>query len=182
MTTQLTRRLYSSSLGFAAWAAQFIEDGQRAEVLMVAHSRQGHVWLHHKHEWRLPSGTIEPNERPDDCLAREVQEEFGILLPVIKPMCVLRMEVDVPSVRGAFTSHVFLLDAGDHRPQPVVKEGIDEWRAVTIAEIRLETAHLRTLPARPGPLGWRWPFWGAFRATEHDVVAELLTRQTSSPW
>lgn len=179
MATHRLRTLSNSSPRFAAWAAEFIEDGQRAEVLMVAQTRQGHVWLHHKGEWRLPSGSIEPYERPDDCLAREVQEEFGLLLPVISPMCVLRIEVAVPGVPGAFTSHIFLLDADDHRPRPVAEEGIDEWRAVTIAELHLEAAHLRTLPAKPGPLGWRWPFWGAFRATEHEVVAELLSGQTS---
>ena len=33
-------------------------------------------------KWEFPGGTIEPNETPQACLRREMQEEFGITVAV----------------------------------------------------------------------------------------------------
>jgi 8-oxo-dGTP diphosphatase len=33
-------------------------------------------------KWEFPGGTVEPDETPQDCLKREMQEEFGISVVV----------------------------------------------------------------------------------------------------
>ena len=35
-------------------------------------------------KWEFPGGTVEPNESPETCLKREMQEEFGIEVSVGK--------------------------------------------------------------------------------------------------
>ena len=172
---QVARRMSSSAADFAAWAAQFIVDGTRAEVLMVVQNAQDEVWLHHKGEWRLPTGTLQRGEDATACVAREVVEEFGVPLPVIRALAILHLEMDVPEVRGAFLSYLFLLDGGTHIPEHVPDEGIDGWRTVPVGELYAEAARLRALTPTPEPKGWRRPFWGAFRALEHELVADLLT-------
>jgi ADP-ribose pyrophosphatase YjhB (NUDIX family) len=173
---EILRRMASAAPDFPAWAAQFIMDGRRAEVLMVAKDARGAVWLHRKGVWRLPTGTLKPGEDVRACLAREVAEEFGRPLPVVRALGTLRLEMDAPTVRDAFRAHIFLLDAGEHLPEATdASEGIDGWRAVPIAGLRAEATRLRALRPTDEPLGWRHPFWGAFRALEHDLVADLLS-------
>ncbi len=174
MISLVTRRMSSPAPDFPAWAAQFIMDGTRAEVLMVARDRRGEVWLHRKSAWRLSSGTLKPGEEPTACLAREVGEEFGAPLPLVRALAVLRLEMDAQDVLGAFVSHIFLLDAGDHVPAPVADEGITAWRAIPVAGLYAEAARLRALTSTAQPDGWRLPYWGAFRALEHELVADLL--------
>ena len=177
MVPRMGRTLRSDDPGFPAWAAQFVEDGRRAEVLMVVRNPDGLVWLHRKGEWRLPTGTLERGERPLTGLRREVQEEFGIALPLVATLGVLRIGTDALGVRGAFTSYLFLLDGGDHVPRPVVDEGIDAWRLETPHGLRLVAASLRALAPLADRFGRNLSFWGAFRATEHEVVADLLASE-----
>jgi ADP-ribose pyrophosphatase YjhB (NUDIX family) len=172
---QLRRRMASVAADFPAWAAQFIVDGTRAEVLMVAQTTDGRVWLQRKGVWRLPTGTLQPGEGARACLAREAAEEFGWPVPLIRPLGVLRLEMDAPGVDGAFLSHLFLLDAGDREPRTADNaEGIDGWRAMPPGRLYAEAARLRALPPADEPQGWRLPFWGAFRALEHELVADFL--------
>jgi 8-oxo-dGTP pyrophosphatase MutT (NUDIX family) len=48
-------------------------------VAAVIHDSQGRLLLQEKHDgsWSLPAGAIEPGERPEDAMAREVLEETG---------------------------------------------------------------------------------------------------------
>jgi mutator protein MutT len=46
--------------------------------------RAGKVVLlkNERHEWELPGGRLEEGESPEDCLAREFQEELGVTVAV----------------------------------------------------------------------------------------------------
>lgn len=176
----ITRYISYPALDFPAWARQFIMDGKRAEVLMVVQSTKGHIWLHRKGEWRLPTGTLQQSEHPDAGVVRELQEEFGACLPVVRKLGLLCLKVDVPEITGSFTSHLYLVDGGEHVPVPVKDEGIDAWRAVAVEELYLEAKHLQALTAKDEPDGWRLPYWGTFRGLEHKLVADLLTGASAS--
>jgi ADP-ribose pyrophosphatase YjhB (NUDIX family) len=178
---RMVRWLHGDEPDFPRWVKQFIEDGRRTEVLMIARNARRLVWLHRKGVWRLPTGTVEHGERVRTCLPREVEEEFGVSLPVVAMLGMLQFRVALPQVPGAFTAYLFLLDAGDHQPQPVLNEGIDGWCLVTLAGLRAAAAQLRALPgwhdshrSLSGSPDLHRSYWGAFRADEHEVVADLL--------
>lgn len=61
-------------------AAILIKNGQ----VMIA-KRKPTNWLGSK--WEFPGGKIEPGETPEQCLAREIQEEFGIGVKVGEFFC-----------------------------------------------------------------------------------------------
>ena len=49
-------------------------------VAAVIHDELGRLLLQEKHDgsWSLPAGAIEPGERPEEAVAREVAEETGL--------------------------------------------------------------------------------------------------------
>lgn len=51
-----------------------------------------------RNEWELPGGKLEPNESPEDCVAREIQEELGL---AVEPTRILDCWVYEP-LPGAF--------------------------------------------------------------------------------
>jgi len=52
--------------------AAVLEKGGR---ILIARRKKGD---HQEGKWELPGGTIEENELPEECLKRELLEEFGI--------------------------------------------------------------------------------------------------------
>ncbi|MBV9487413.1 MAG: NUDIX domain-containing protein [Frankiaceae bacterium] len=79
-------------------------------------------------EWELPGGKIELGESPEECVAREVEEEVG-----------WRVEVDLPTYAWMYevkpAHHVFVLCFGcttDATEPPVVS---DEHREVFLADL-----------------------------------------------
>lgn len=142
---------------------------------MVAQNSAGDVWLHRKSAWRLPTGTMRADEDPVACVERETEEEFGKALAIVRPLAKLKLTVAVPNVLGVFESHMFLLDCADHEPAATdASEGITGWKAISIPELYNEADRLRSLAASSATDGWRLPFWGKFRAIEHELVADLL--------
>jgi hypothetical protein len=57
------RRMHHPAPDFPVWVREFLED-KGVEVVMVVRDRHGHVWLHRKGHWRLPTGNLRPGEDP----------------------------------------------------------------------------------------------------------------------
>jgi 8-oxo-dGTP pyrophosphatase MutT (NUDIX family) len=169
---------------FSDWAQEYLGGLKRAEVLMAAVNPQGEIWVHQKRDnpgkvWRLPTGKLEPGEAADAALPREIMEEFGKPLPVVRPLGIL--EFRVAGLPEPFLSHLYLLEAGDHVPQPLDEsEGLDDFRAVPPEELYRLGLRLRSLMPDDGN-GLRSVFWGHFRATEQELTADLLLRPNETP-
>ena len=54
--------------------------------------------------WEFPGGKIEPGERPEDALQREIQEELGIDITINRLLCTT--DYDYPSFH--LTMHCYL--------------------------------------------------------------------------
>lgn len=57
----------------------------RNQRLLVARRKPGESLEGY---WELPGGKFEPGETPEQCLRRELQEELGLKVEVIEPLCV----------------------------------------------------------------------------------------------
>jgi ADP-ribose pyrophosphatase YjhB (NUDIX family) len=67
-------------VGCGAWIE---EDGR---VLLVERLREPERGL-----WNLPGGKVDPGERVEDAIAREVFEELGVTIEVGRLLCVTQM-------------------------------------------------------------------------------------------
>lgn len=56
--------------------------------------------------WEFPGGKIEPGERPEDALQREIQEELGIDITINRLLCTT--DYDYPSFH--LTMHCYLCE------------------------------------------------------------------------
>lgn len=61
---------------------------------LLVYLRDTHPGLPWPGHWDLPGGGREGDETPEDCLLREVEEEFGLRLPVTR----LEWRVELPSM------------------------------------------------------------------------------------
>lgn len=56
-------------------AAVFVENG----LILVARRAPGQ---HLEHKWEFPGGKVEKDETAEECLRREIREEFGVNVEV----------------------------------------------------------------------------------------------------
>ncbi len=73
----------------------------------------------HKHlalKWEFPGGKIEANESPEAALARELREELGIAIEIVRALP--RFTHDYGDVAVAMIPFVCRLAAGSAAPQP----------------------------------------------------------------
>lgn len=68
-------------------------DKKRVRVAAAIFQRDGRVLIARRKKgdraagyWEFPGGKVEPGETPEECLEREMAEEFGVLTRVGKPL------------------------------------------------------------------------------------------------
>ncbi|GIK41427.1 MAG: hypothetical protein BroJett011_52600 [Chloroflexota bacterium] len=146
---------------------------RRGEVVMVIPNEQGHVWLHTKDfypegVYRLMTGGIDPGEKPDRSLLREVGEETGFVVKIERCLAVVTYTLTAAEGVLPFASYVFLTRPAAGQPHPSDPgERITHFKAVPAADLLTVVHNLRALS---GP----FQDWGIFRAIAHQVAYEAL--------
>jgi len=66
---------------------------ERPGFVLAARRKQG---MNHFDKWEFPGGKMEGSETPVDCIVREIQEEFGVLIDPIHRLPDCRYEYPYP--------------------------------------------------------------------------------------
>jgi 8-oxo-dGTP diphosphatase len=103
-------------------AIALIWDGPR--LLITRRLANVHLGGH----WELPGGKCAAGEAPQDCAAREVREELGLEVTVVRPRAVIEHQYRDRAVR----LHPF--DCCYQGGEPTL-DGCAAWRWVTVAEL-----------------------------------------------
>lgn len=85
--------------------------------------------------WVLPKGTPDGDERIEDCATREVREETGLEVRIVRPIGHIQYSFALPRSRVEKTVHFFLMEAlgGDTSQHD---HEYDEVRWVPVEEAR----------------------------------------------
>lgn len=163
-------------------------DARRAEICYVMHRgdpAQG-LLLHIKTYYpigafRLPTGGIHEGERVMETLAREIQEETGLIVgtakdqvPVQRFLGVVSYELDHRSLGRIdhFATYHFLVQMPPDAildPQDP-EENIGGWQWRPSSEMGDVASFLEAVGAQAPD----WADWGRFRALSHHFVADVL--------
>lgn len=98
---------------------------ERNGQILIARRKKSDI---HGHKWEFPGGKVEPNESPEECVRRELQEELGIGVDVGDLFCV--SEYDYPGFSIRLVVYRIVGMSGD----PIALEH-DEVRWVAPEEI-----------------------------------------------
>ncbi|MDX3227211.1 NUDIX hydrolase [Streptomyces sp. ME19-01-6] len=116
----------------AAWNAYLAEGNatqarKRVSADVILRDLAGHILLvnpTYKPGWDLPGGMAEANEAPDDAARREIKEELGLDLQLLRPLV-----VDWVPPHGAWDDQIaFVFDGGtlDHDQATALRPHDDE--------------------------------------------------------
>jgi len=117
--------------------------------------------------YRLLSGGIGLDEAVEAALARELEEETGLMLHTTHLLGVLDCRIHYASEEISFISYVFHLPRTEGVLRLPRTEDIIDFREVPIADLPAVAEDLRRVP--PPRTGW-----GHWRAIAHDFVYETL--------
>ncbi len=172
-------------------------NGRRAEICYVMHRGDpaAGVLLHRKRfypteAYRLPTGGIQEGESVMETLAREIQEETGLVVGAgddeVQVQRFLGLLVYAMPHRSAgrtftFATYHFLVQMpadGVLAPQDP-EEQIAGWTWRPAVELDA-TADILEYIGDAGPSWKRWADWGRFRALSHRFTARALLRKRTA--
>lgn len=118
--------------------------------------------------YNLPSGGIEPGERPQLAFVREVAEEIGLGVALSRRIGRIEHHCVFGDESLHFVSHVLLGSESDGPARPHdAEEQISGYLDASVSDLRRFAEHLRSLTGR-------WAGFGRFRATALDFVADCV--------
>lgn len=146
---------------------------RRAEVVFAIQMPTGRIWLHAKmhypaHIYRLPTGGIHKDELVEEALLREVEEETGLTVKIVRFLAMLEYRFWHGPSMVPFMSYVFQVSSASGIPVCRAGEDISEFRAVYPAELGRVATNLRNI-------GGERRAWGQWRAPAHEVVYQSLS-------
>ncbi len=146
---------------------------RRAEVVFAIEDEAGQLWVHSKshypaHIFRLPTGGVHWDELVVDGLLREVNEETGLPVEIVRFLGIIEYHFWHGTMMAPFASYIFHLRS-TCVDCPTIQQGeqISEFRAVLPRQMRQVAMDLRNL------MGVRRA-WGEWRALAHDLVYDTL--------
>jgi len=78
--------------------------------------------------WALPGGHLEPLERADECIAREIHEELGITIAPATAQLVAVTDGLYPERDAHYIHLTFRVDIGPQEPKLAEPDRCSEWR------------------------------------------------------
>ncbi len=79
------------------------------KVLAARHAKGSR----HAGFWEFPGGKLESDETPEQCIVREIYEELGVHIQVVKTLGIFEYPHNLPPLR----MHAFLCDLIEGRPR-----------------------------------------------------------------
>ena len=144
---------------------------RHGEVAMIIERAPGWVLLQTKANYppgtfRIPTGTIQRDEPPEECMRRELLEEANLTPGRSEEL--FRLEYRPEGGRSDFVTFGYLIQDPVGELMPIdKKEAITGWREAQIAELPDVARDLRRLEApRAG--------WGLFRSAIHQLLAQIM--------
>jgi ADP-ribose pyrophosphatase YjhB (NUDIX family) len=159
------------------------------EACMVIRRRSGNLLTFRKDIYpqgvmRLLTGGVNPGERIEDGLLREVSEETSLEVAVRRFLAMIVYRTpQTPPDSHAFLTFAFLLDelGGDLTPQDP-EERVEAYGETTVAGLYELATYLEGLDDHlDRAIGGSWRAWGIFRAVVHRVVADQLANYSDKP-
>ncbi len=149
------------------------DSDRRAEVVFAIEDPQEGIWVHAKPHYpdrifRLPSGGVQWDESVEHALLREVAEETGLDVEVMRFLALVEYEFYRDEATVPFASYVFHLKSSGGTPIFQEGEPISAFYGVPPSKLASMADQMRALNGdRRG--------WGQWRALAHDVVSQYLT-------
>jgi 8-oxo-dGTP pyrophosphatase MutT (NUDIX family) len=161
---------------------RFIQDrhrsvrNRRGEAVLAV-MRPGHrVLLHHKAfyapgAYRLLSGGIRYGEPVKAAAERELAEETGLAVPLIRFAGVVEYDFHSGNDHVPIASYLFVTSETGEPPHVVdVSEAITDFWEADWSDLARTALALEQMPAE-------WNEWGRFRAVPHRMLLELPDQQ-----
>jgi len=120
---------------------------EQSKILLVKRKRNPEM-----DHWGLPGGKVEPDERAEDAVVREIDEELGISIKLYRLICTVN-HLD-SSTGQRWTAPVYSASIVSGTPkicEPHALAGV-EWFAIDRLPSPLTAATLQTLDALGGEL------------------------------
>lgn len=108
--------------------------------------------------WDLPGGGREPGERPEECLLRELEEEFGLRLPPTR----LEWRRVFPSMMDAARASVFFGGLVTTAEVGAIRFG-DEGQGWELMPVPVFLRHAMAVPEMQRRVGIVWAEWASTR-------------------
>lgn len=118
--------------------------------------------------FRIPTGGIKHGEDIFKALLREIKEELGIEVDIIKFPGVLKINFEYENQSVMFFSYIFILKETSGR---LLTDATDD----EVSEVReVNAEELRQIVDRLDTISGKWSDWGKFRSLTSSAVLEYI--------